>query len=419
MLDLTARPEVEAGHDASVRTIPALHRPDLARRAVAWTLAGLAVAWAAWTILGLAGEIARQAAHNLDLLPLWLGGKALLHHRDPTDPEVLRELFLHSRIRMRPTGFHTYYPQTAALVFAPLGLVDFATLGRWLPPVFGAALLAGTALPAVATATGGPRRVAAVALASGIAASFPMVAIVIGMGQSNAVLVGLTGLGLWALARDHRVTGGVAIGLGIGVKVFPAVLLVPAILGRRWRMLGIAVAVPIGVLLTSLLFYAGPWAGSPLGLGAAWFAGTALSPADAGREPAVVRALWHARIWLPGALAVGFTAWTARVRKPAAIPALGALWVAWVGTVMAGSSMPHQAMVILPALGWVLGWPLSARRFGPALAAVALLAATMAWRHVLGEHWTRSLQWLPVCWAVVLGCAARAADALIPAGKPR
>ncbi|MBN1336935.1 MAG: DUF2029 domain-containing protein [Deltaproteobacteria bacterium] len=393
--------------------IPALS--ERTRRWLVGLLAVLAIVWAGSAIWSLWAEISWQKAHNLDFLPLWLGGRALLHRMDPTDPEVLARLFSVSDVRMRCIGFHTYYPQSAALVFLPLGAVPFWALDGWLQAAFGLALVAGMALPAGSTSRGA-RAMASMALATGIVASLRMTPLVVGMGQSNAILVLLAGLGVWALARDRTAWGGAAIGLGIAIKLFPLVLLVPAMLGRRWRLVGIAVAVPLLALGISLGFYAGPWAGSPLGAGAAAFVGEAMHPAWAEQERSFVLALWSTRLWLPGLLAVGLTAWAARRPDPAVIPALAALWIAWVGTAMAGTSMPHQAILILPAVGWLLAWPTPGRRIWPALAAGVLVAAVANWRHVLTEHWPRTLQWLPVCWAVVLGCSVRVVDLLLPPG---
>jgi hypothetical protein len=341
----------------------------------------------------------------------------LWDHRDPTDPAVLQAVFTASGLRMRLGGFHTYYPQTASLVLAPLGQLDFRALPAWLPGALATGLLAGTALPAGATLRGA-RALAATALGAGLAASLAITPILVSMGQSNAILVLLTGLGLWALARGRPVVAGGAIGLGIAVKLAPAALLIPALAGRRWRTVGVAVAVPVLAFLSSLLLYAGPWAGSPVGAGAEWFVRGEMQPGWAASESGLVLALWHARWWGPGALAVGFTAWAARARVPDAVPALAALWLAWEGTVLAGSSNPHQAIVLLPALGWLVGWPLAARRPWLALASLALLAAAAGWRHVFTEHGSRSLQWLPVCWTVVLGCGARAMDVLLPLRRP-
>ncbi|MBN1335076.1 MAG: DUF2029 domain-containing protein [Deltaproteobacteria bacterium] len=386
------------------------------KHALAWTLTLLAVAWAAWAILGLVGDLASRPPGYRDFLPLWLGGRALLDGRDPTDPAVLAALFDATRPSRPPGAFLTYYPQSAAMLCIPLSLLDFRVLGRGLQAALGIALLAGPALAAAST-NRGMRLVAAMAVAAGIAASLPIAWVVVNMGQCNAIMVLLTGLGIWALARDRPVVGGLAIGLGIALKLFPVVLLVPAILGRRWRLVAIALTLPILVFLSSLPLYAGPWAGSPMGSDALSWLVQPLRPQWSPDVSPLVRALWHARLWVPGGLAVGLTAWGTLRREPKALAPLAALWLAWISATIIASQAPHYAILLLPAVGWIVGWSPSARR--PWLAGAALLLlAVAAWQGgIFVGHRARTLQWLPVSFAVVLGCAAGVVDRLLPARR--
>jgi hypothetical protein len=46
------------------------------------------------------------------------------------------------------------------------------------------------------------------------------------------------------------------------------------------------------------------------------------------------------------------------------------------------------------------------------------VAAVAGWRDVFDQHLQKSLQWLPVCFSVVLACAAGVVDALVPVRTP-
>jgi hypothetical protein len=373
-----------------------------------WVVAALLFVWAGRAVWELYAEVARHSRRIVDFLPLYLGGRALRQGMDPTDPEVLRTVYEATDLRMRPSGFLSYYPQTASMLFAPLGGSEYREIARGLQLTFGAALLAGTAITAGTMCTGW-RRIAALALGVGVAASVRSSWILINIGQSTTLLVLLLGVGVWVLARGRPsddALGGVAIGVGISLKLFPLLLLVPALIGRRWRLVAASVAVPIALFAASLALYAGPWHASPLGLGAAWFIDTGIQPGWR-QEPGAIRFLWHARTWGAGMVVLGLTAWTALRCRPQSIGALAALYVAWGGTVMAGSAMTHQGLLMLPALGWVLGWPLSGRRPWLGAAAVFLVLLSAAWRRVFTTHEPDTLQWLPVCYAVLAACAVR------------
>jgi hypothetical protein len=132
------------------------------------------------------------------------------------------------------------------------------------------------------------------------------------------------------------------------------------------------------LFVASLPLYAGPWHGSPLGLGAAWFVDTGIQPGWR-EETAAIRFLWHARTWGAGVAVLGLTAWTALRRRPEALGALAAL---------------------------------SGRRPWLGAAAVALVLLCGAWWRVFTTHEPDTLQWLPVCYTVLVACVARLVEAL-------
>lgn len=377
-----------------------------------WLVAGAASAWAVAATVALGQRVSGHAANVVDFLPLWLGGRALLLRTDPTDPQVSARLFRLAQLPMEPGGFASYYPQTASFLCAPLGY--FALEGpfaRGLQVVLGLALLSGVALGGAADLRG-PRLLLVMALAVGLTASLPISWLLLNMGQSNTLLVLLVGAGIAAMARRRDGLAGVAIGLGIAIKLFPAVLLIPALLDRRWRVVGLALLVPAALMLLSLGLYHGPWVGSPWGGGAAGF--VAARARTLIGEHAMVDLLWPLRGWLLGLGTLGLTAWGGWRRPAGLAPALAALWLAWVGAVMAGGAISHQGVVMLPAAAWLLGWPLAtSRRWLAAL--VLCLVGAVAWQaEVFVAHQVRTMQWLPVCFAVWAGCALRVVDALVP-----
>lgn len=72
-------------------------------------------------------------------------------------------------------------------------------------------------------------------------------------GQLNLLLLALTSLWFWSYAGGARWWGGIALGLGVALKLLQAPLLLAYVLGRHWRALAAAVAsacavLPLGVL---------------------------------------------------------------------------------------------------------------------------------------------------------------------------
>lgn len=377
-----------------------------------------ATLWAGWAAWRLWAQVSAHTTRLIDFLPLWLGGRALLFRLDPTDPAVHEQLFRAAALGSQPGGFQSYYPQSAALVFAPLGYLPYPALARPLQAVMLASWLACGALAANAAPGRSPvQRWLLAALGAATMASLQIGWVMINIGQSNTLLIGLAAVGLWSLAARSRraeTIGGVAIGLGVAIKLFPGVLLVAALLARRWRTVALGVGIPAALLLASLLLYAGPWAHPPLG-GAGRFLSNPTNPGWAAVEPGWISAMVSARVAIPGALVAAATLWAARRPAEALWAPLGALWLAWVGVVMAGGSMPHQVITGLPALCWLLS---TARRPAGALAA-ALVAAALVWRGVLSEHIVGSPQWLPVAWTVVLGCGVGFVDAAFKTNRHR
>lgn len=348
-------------------------------------------------LLALAASVAVVATRTFerpygaagDLLPMWLGAKAWLAGRSPSDPAVLEALYREAGLRLRVGGFASYYPPTAAPFGVPLALLSFPTaVTAWR--------VASIVLLVAAAWLASGRRWAGAWIA---AALLPMkvVHIVLVSGQPSPLSIAFTGLGLAGLGADLAVATALGLSLGVATKLLP-VSLVPALAaGRRGTPLLWA-----GGLLLVLLAVA--WGHAPSWSPVAWVRDLRmfLDPIAIRpwlqNEPRWVIDLWHARVaaipaWL---VLAGVVAW--RRVDPTA---LGALGVATVGLQMAGSHHYHEALALFPALAWALGrsWP---------LAAWTLLSLSLgqAWGGRLPQS---SLHWIPMGWAIWVGIAVETA----------
>jgi hypothetical protein len=367
-----------------------------------------------------------NAAVAIDILPIWLGGRALSGGEDPNDAAILARIFEEQGLRFRTGGFLSYYPPTAALIARPFSAVPYPLAAKGFRYASVLALVAAAVL-AVRSAPSRGRVHAAVATLAlvGYYLSVRPTRAVLPAGQIGPIVLFATALALWGLSRGRDRIGGIALALGAGIKLFPLVLL-PAALGRPRVLVAAAL---VGALLVGGVALSAPhldleaWTRALYG-----FVNLGVHPAWRHDQPAWVLRLWQARflaLGIPSGLAVGW-AWRRRT-DPAVATALGALFIAWGGTVMAGSHHYHEALLLLPAVAWVLVWP--AQR-GPVALSWALAVGLAILAEALGTRSSRSapssLHWLLVGYVTWIACAIRlrwtlaasATAAASPAGAP-
>jgi alpha-1,2-mannosyltransferase len=81
--------------------------------------------------------------------------------------------------------------------------------------------------------------------------NFPPVQSHIFWGQTQLLLLLLLTGCWWCLRRGHDTAAGALLGVAIAIKIFPALLILPLLLQRRWRCIAIAGLTATGVLILS------------------------------------------------------------------------------------------------------------------------------------------------------------------------
>lgn len=327
----------------------------------------------------------------VDLMPLWLGGQVLAEGGNPNDPVALEAAYDRAGVHVKVGGFYSYYPPTASLIARPLSAMEWPTAVAAVRVATLASLVAAAVLCAFARAPlSWVHGVVAAELLAGLFLTVRPTRAVLPSGQPGAIEVALTALALWGLRRDR---GGIAMGLGIGLKLFPALLL-PVVSRRTLAWVGGTLAVLVGGVLlhrpslqwsyaSDLLHFVNP------GPREEW-----------SQAPRPVLAMWYLRV-LVGIPTLALLWW---IRKPAS--ERGALLLAWGGLVMAGSHHYHEALLLLPALGFVLAWPAQpGPRWRWGVLGIALLIELTGARSPFAVP--GSLHWMPIGYATWLGCAAR------------
>ena len=367
------------------------------KRALGWVVVAGAWAFAAWSVwaeLARARELGWFA--SVDLLPLWLGARALLGGLDPNDPAVLERLFDEAGLRMQPGGFASYYPPSASVLALPLAMLPFreaALAFRWVA----AGVLVGVgALPALGRRQGAVGWTVAGLVVALIFHTRPVRA-VLASGQPGPLVALAAAVGLWALATGRSRWGAVA-GVGAALKLFPLLLLPAA--NRRFILWFLAPLAVLGGAALAMMRGPGLWPEHLVQFVDAPMWGPWL------REPAWVRGLWSARFLGPALPTAALTAWGWRQGRPAHI---AAVWLAWGGLVMTGSHHYHEALVLFPALAWALAGATTGQ---VGLGAAAFVAAALAWGRATSPLVPpSSLHWVPMGWAVWTACLAGAFSA--------
>ncbi len=201
-----------------------------------------------------------------DFHDYWLAGRLVLQGHSPYDAQALADLATREHLTFLLGGGYSY-PLPFAVAMVPFGALPFeesvvlfnalsiaafgVSVAGWIVWAHGADPLLG-------------RRRLLLALAAGV---YPPVYGTVAMGQANLILFPLLALGT-ALALDgsgrgRQAAGGVVLGVAAIVKLFPGALVVPLMLGRRFRAAGGILAGAAGAL--ALATALAPWAASGSG----------------------------------------------------------------------------------------------------------------------------------------------------------
>lgn len=364
-----------------------------------------------WLLVACMGAVAVAVAWPLlppaagptdpgpDFLPLYLGAHALLGGHSPVDPAALTDRVHALGIALPPGTAHLWspYPSSAATVMIPVAYVPWQSLRTpfWMAMsgslvVAGlAAGLSGTGLSGTGragTGLSGPGRAgrgvtrrhtaAFVAAAAGVIAvcGLDVAPHALALGQVNPLLVALLALAAIALVRGYDIVAGVLIAVGTGVKYVPVVLLLPALL--LWRPRVLAAAAVTGLALVVGTFLHDPTWSPPSdvarGLLQATRSQLTTHPPWGG--------LWKYRVVPFGAVSLAaVAALGGSSTRPGAMGAAVGMTLAFVAGVAGGLSPPHEMLLVAPALvvsaGWLAetGW-----RLLPAVCAFAVALAALS-----------------------------------------
>ncbi|GDX82782.1 hypothetical protein LBMAG42_45930 [Deltaproteobacteria bacterium] len=379
------------------------------RDALVWLALAAGFAGLAFTLGGQAGALLSRPGRNaVDLVPIWCHARALVAGEWDCGPEVMRVVFGRAPIGpdLGQSGAY-YYPPTTALLFLVSTTGTFEQAARGFRALSVLSLLgAGFAIAFTA-----PPRSRLLGVAGGVAVAAAFFALRISRGsllagQTGPLMVGISAAALWAAGRQRDRLSGTLAAVGLALKLSP-VLLLPALFRRRaWVLVFGVVVFGLSVVVMSLTGHDSPtrWF-----LGALAFTDRPMHAAWAGQEPPWVLVLWRWRLWGLGVPTAFLVLWSA-VRPAGRDHEVATAFVlmAFGGAVMAGSQQTHEALVLLPALGWVLVWPVQEGPRWRSLAVSLLLAAYMV-KLGVGSSFSppNSLAWLPIAALTWCGCVAR------------
>lgn len=348
---------------------------------------------AVFVALPLFGVPAGPATPGPDILPLYLGAHAVLHGASPVDPAVLAEQVRALDMLLAPgtAALWSPYPTSASTLLVPLTAFPWLTLRAplWFvmaASLVGAGLVVGfggregaSAVASSAAVSGTPSTPASSFAASITAAAAGVVAVcgldvaphALALGQVNPLVVVLTVGAAVALARGWDVAAGVLIAVGTGLKYVPAVLLLPALLLWRPRVL-------VSAALTGLAIGGVTWAQVPHWSPAADLARGVLQ-STVGQGPDRAGGWWAWRALPTGAVTLAaIAALTGPRPRPGATGAAVGVTLAFAAAVAGGLSPPHEMLFVAPALAFAAGWLAETGfRATPALCALAAAAAVL------------------------------------------
>jgi Glycosyltransferase family 87 len=232
--------------------------PQAVRSRLQWIVLGVVVSAVAGCLLAMLRNLAYptpgSGRSEWDFLAFWIDGRVAASGLDFYDPSSYRALALpcepSARFRRSIIDVGFRYPPVTMLLFAPLSWFGYSTAY---------ALWDGATLLAIAVCAwviqglwfqdyGRWGVVLALLLLLVMRASLATV----DLGQSNFLVLLAA---LLALRNAGRFRGGVYLGLGMMVKPLLAALVLPLLLGRRWRpLMGVAAAIATGAAATAIAF---------------------------------------------------------------------------------------------------------------------------------------------------------------------
>ena len=341
--------------------------------------------------------LGRPGSSAVDLFPLWCRARGLLGDALACEAAGAGAA-MGSRPGVAPAAASGayYYPPTAALLGVPLALLDFGQAALLFRAISVAALGGMGLLLAVSAPV--RSRPWGVAAGIGLGAVFLSLRITRGSllaGQTGPLLAFGTAAVLLAAARHRDRLSGALAAVAIGFKLLP-VAFVPAFL-RRGRWLAALVSALVALFALAMLL-PGARVSWDWIAGAFEFSQRSIRPEWKQQEPPWVLVAWSWRtvgLGVPTLLLLLFS--LVRPAGRAAEVAAAFVVVAWVGTVMAGSQQTHEAVVLLPAVGWALVWPAQRGPRGWRWVLAGALAAKMVWLGVgVPRGPPNTLAWIPL-----------------------
>ena len=199
---------------------------DWQKRSVWWILA-FALGVVLWQRVDEAWAYASAAdgASASDSLPLYLGARAVRWGLDPTDVNVMKQMYESADLGVTRALFSVLYPPSIHVMLQPLaGLSYNGFLYYWRPVLLLVAVL-GTAMAGTVGVKGHRIPLAMVIAALGSFYLFPtFIDVQVALGQPNPLIAGVFGLAIGCAARGWLSMVGVMAAMGAGVKLVPAII---------------------------------------------------------------------------------------------------------------------------------------------------------------------------------------------------
>ncbi len=404
---------------------------QLARWGVLWLLVVAALVYAAWQLFG-------HTPYRVDIDVYQMGAQAWLHHRP---------LYTGGVLFPTPIGLNLpfTYPPLAAIVFCPFAWLGMPTASVVITVLTSVVLIISMVIVvthldvrAASRLLPGPawlrRCLLALAAVAAAAIWLEPIRANFAFGQINVVLMTLVLAD--CLPRRTPWPRGVLLGLGIALKLTPAVFLLYFLLRRDGR----AAATALGSFAVATL------AGFGLAGRDSWEYWTAtvgqtdrIGSATLNTNQNIAGALArlglgeHDRFWLwavGSSLVLALTIWATRRIVRADEPALALICVALFGLVVSPVSWSHHWVWMLPAV--LVTGVLAVRRRNAALGGISATAVVLmvwaplnlmpkyhettasGWRQLLGA----SYLWWALATLVVAGLTVTARTAPQPAETP-
>lgn len=324
---------------------PPAERAD-GESAAAW--GAVASVWA-FALMALARLEVRHWQPPFDFAPLFLGGHALRRGLDPGDKDVQFAMWAELGSGRAPGQFFNPYPATASLVMQPVSLAwTWAELGAPFRGLMVAALLAAALVIAALPGPSLTARLTAAGLAAFAAAKLGALQHALVIGQVSPAVVFLTVLGAVALVRGRDGVVALALALGGGLKLFP-LLLLPATLPRPRALVGTLLV--LGALAIGTWWSFPGW--DPLRDAARAWEQATIGQYAAGRTWG---GYWHLRGVVAAVVSGPLLLALLRRGGPPARAASAGLCLSAGGVVAGGLVPPHEAVLLLPATAFHIGW---------------------------------------------------------------